>query len=79
MNRMDWIFRILAMTMAVGFAALVSSATAMMIFNALEGAGFIRLPLAALPLTVGLYASIHVIVSCLFDDLDDYPPRSSAD
>ena len=75
---MDWVFRIFAMTMAMGLAALVSSAVAMMIFNSLEGAEFVRLPIASLLLTVGLYASIYVIVSCLTDDRDEYPPRSKA-
>ena len=76
---MDWVFRIATLVITVGFAILVSSAVSKMIFDALEGAGFVRLPLAAVPLTIGLYASIHVIISCLFDDRDDYPPHSSAD
>ena len=79
MNEMDWLFRIVTIAMTVGVAVLVPSAISRMIFDALDGAGFVRLPLAALPLTMGLYASIHVIISCLFDDRDDYPLHSSAD
>ena len=76
---MDWIFRIVTIVITVGFAVLVSSAISRMVFNALEGVGFVRLPLAALPLSIGIYASIHVIISCLFYDRDKYPPHSSVD
>lgn len=67
---MEWLFRILTIVLTLGFAALVSLGLSAIIFDRLAGIGFIRLPLAALPVTVGLYASIHVIVSCLTDDRD---------
>lgn len=68
---MDWVFRIFTIIGTVAFAVLVSSGVAAMIFNALSGVGFIRLPLAAAPILVGLYASAHVIISCLTDDRDE--------
>ncbi|MFZ3585516.1 hypothetical protein ACOI1H_25915, partial [Loktanella sp. DJP18] len=78
-NEMDRVFRILTIVMTVGFATVVSSAVARMIFDALGGAGFVRLPLAAAPILIGIYASIHVIVSCLIDDRDHFPPPLEAD
>ena len=65
---MDWVFRITTIVVTVSFAGVVSLGLASMIFHGLSGAGFVRLPLTALPVLIGLYASIHVIVSCLTDD-----------
>ena len=66
--KIDWIFRIMMIVMTVGFAALVSLGLSAIIFDRLAGMGFIRLPIAALPILIGLYASITVILSCLFED-----------
>ena len=76
---MDWFFRLMTIVVTVSFAAVVSLGLASMIFHGRSGAGFLRLPLAALPVLIGLYASIHVIVSCLTDDREEFPPRSQTD
>lgn len=65
---MDWVFRLVTIILTVAFAALVSGGVSALVFQSLSGAGFMQLPLAAVPLTIGLYASIHVVVSCLTDD-----------
>lgn len=66
---MDWGFRIFTMVTVIGFSALVSGGAAIMIFSVIEGIGILRFPIAAIPICIGLYASWHVSISCLMDDL----------
>lgn len=60
----------MVMVMTVAYAALVSSSIGMMVYQGLAGIGFLRLPLSLLPPAIGVYASIHALISCLRDDLD---------
>ena len=66
------------MAMATGLAALMSSAVAMMNFSSRKGLNLFVSRLQLCQLTVELSDSIYVIVSCLTDDRNEYPPRSKA-
>ncbi len=66
---MDWVFRIFTMVAAIGFSALVSGGASIMILGVLEGINTLRFPIAAIPICIGIYASWHISISCLMDDL----------
>lgn len=66
---MDWVFRIFTLVAAVGLAAHATFGTVAVISNLLEGKNFLLFPIATIPIGVGFYASWHIIVSCMTDDL----------
>lgn len=69
---MDWGFRIFTMLTVIGFSALISGGASIMIFSVLEDICILRFSIAAIPICIGLYASWHVSISCLMDDLGEH-------